>query len=60
MNLNHRPYQRSIDLLSIGQLIRGAYAIAPNWNTYSFARLWCMNPATSKNGPRSHLDFSQL
>ncbi|MBP7687696.1 MAG: GNAT family N-acetyltransferase [Thermoflexales bacterium] len=38
MNLTHRPYQRSIDLLSIGQLIRGAYAIAPNWNTYSFAR----------------------
>lgn len=38
MTLHHRPYQRSIDLLSIGQLIRGAYAIAPNWNTYSFAR----------------------
>ena len=38
MNLTHRPYQRSIDLLSIGQLIRGAYAVAPNWNTYSFAR----------------------
>jgi len=38
MTLHYRPYQRSIDLLSIGQLIRGAYAIAPNWNTYSFAR----------------------
>ncbi len=38
MSLQHRPYQRRIDLLSIGQLIRGAYAIAPNWNTYSFAR----------------------
>lgn len=37
MTLDHRPYQRSIDLLSIGQLIRGAYAIAPNWNTWSFA-----------------------
>jgi hypothetical protein len=21
---------------------------------------WCMNPVTSKNRPRSHLDFSQL
>ncbi len=38
MTIHYRPYQRSIDLLSIGQLIRGAYAIAPNWNTYSFAR----------------------
>ena len=38
MTIHHRPYQRRIDLLSIGQLIRGAYAIAPNWNTWSFAR----------------------
>ena len=38
MTLHYRPYQRRVDLLNIGQLIRGAYAIAPNWNTYSFAR----------------------
>ena len=38
MTIHYRPYQRSLDLLSIGQLLRGAYAIAPNWNTYSFAR----------------------
>lgn len=38
MTIHYRPYQRSLDLLSIGQLLRGAYAIAPNYNTYSFAR----------------------
>ncbi len=38
MTIYHRPYQRSLDLLSIGQLLRGAYAISPNYNTYSFAR----------------------
>lgn len=38
MTIYHRPYQRSLDLLNIGQLQRGAYAISPNWNTYSFAR----------------------
>lgn len=38
MTLHHRPYQRQIDLHNIGQLLRGAYAIAPNWNTCSFAR----------------------
>ena len=38
MPLYFRSYQRSLDLLNIGQLIRGAYAISPNWNTYSFAR----------------------
>lgn len=38
MTIHYRPYQRSLDLLSIGQLLRGAYAILPNYNTYSFAR----------------------
>ncbi len=38
MTIHYRPYQRSLDLLSIGQLLRGAYAISPNYNTYSFAR----------------------
>jgi ribosomal protein S18 acetylase RimI-like enzyme len=45
MTFHSRPYQRRIDLSNIGQLIRGAYAIAPNWNTYSFARfdIWAQH-----------------
>jgi GNAT superfamily N-acetyltransferase len=38
MATQQRTYQCPEDLWSIGKLIRRAYAIAPNWNTYSFAR----------------------
>jgi GNAT superfamily N-acetyltransferase len=33
-----RPYQSKGNLYAIGNLIRRAYAVQPNWNTYSFAR----------------------
>jgi GNAT superfamily N-acetyltransferase len=38
MTTHYRPYQGPNDLWSIGRLIRQAFAAAPNWNTYSFAR----------------------
>jgi GNAT superfamily N-acetyltransferase len=38
MTSAQRPYQSPADLYAIGHLIRRAYAMRPNWNTYSFAR----------------------
>ncbi len=33
-----RPYHSHADLYKIGNLVRRAYAVQPNWNTCSFAR----------------------
>jgi GNAT superfamily N-acetyltransferase len=38
MTTTQRPFQSTADLYEIGNLIRRAYAVQPNWNTYSFAR----------------------
>jgi GNAT superfamily N-acetyltransferase len=34
-----RPFQSNADLRAIGNLLRRAYAVQPNWNTHSFARV---------------------
>ncbi|HTP07669.1 MAG TPA: GNAT family N-acetyltransferase [Anaerolineae bacterium] len=36
--LTQRPYHSRADLYETGKLVRRAYAVQPNWNTYSFAR----------------------
>ena len=36
--MTQRPFQANADLRAIGNLLRRAYAVQPNWNTYSFAR----------------------
>ena len=38
MKINERPFRGNDDLFGIGQLVRGAYAKAPDWNAWSFAR----------------------
>lgn len=38
MILTHRPDRAEEDLSEIGGLLRRAYSVQPNWNTYSFAR----------------------
>jgi GNAT superfamily N-acetyltransferase len=36
--MTQRSYHSNADLYAIGNLIRRAFAVQPNWNTYSFAR----------------------
>jgi GNAT superfamily N-acetyltransferase len=36
--MTQRPYHSPTDLRTMGNLLRRAYAVQPNWNTYSFAR----------------------
>jgi ribosomal protein S18 acetylase RimI-like enzyme len=38
MTITQRPFQSNADLRVMGDLLRRAYAVQPNWNTYSFAR----------------------
>ena len=38
MIIRSRSYQSKQDLYAIGNLVRCAYAAAPNWNTWSFCR----------------------
>jgi GNAT superfamily N-acetyltransferase len=38
MALPQRSFQSNADLRAVGDLLRRAYAVQPNWNTYSFAR----------------------
>jgi len=38
MTITQRHYRAKEDLTAMGNLLRRAYAVQPNWNTYSFAR----------------------
>jgi ribosomal protein S18 acetylase RimI-like enzyme len=38
MTTTQRFFQSTADLYELGHLLRRAYAVQPNWNTYSFAR----------------------
>jgi ribosomal protein S18 acetylase RimI-like enzyme len=37
--MTQRPYRSVTDLRAIGNLLRRAYAVQPNWNTHSFTRV---------------------
>ncbi len=38
MTIAQRPFQSNTDLRAMGNLLRSAYAVQSNWNTFSFAR----------------------
>ena len=38
MAVTQRSFQSNADLRAMGNMLRRAYAVQPNWNTYSFAR----------------------
>jgi GNAT superfamily N-acetyltransferase len=51
VNINERSYRNRDDLLQIGLLIRRAYAKAPYWNAWSFARfdIWAQRRIGDEN-----------
>lgn len=62
MNIQQRSNPRKGDLSSIGHLLRRAYAVQPNWNTYSFARfdIWAQRRIADEalfNKSEWQLDF---